>query len=295
MKAFLFLLSACLCWGSSLVAAEATLKPFILASNQVETPAAGQARVKAALTGAGFTLAGETSPYAGTQVLVVTSDALRQAAAKSPQGGFGAVQRVALVQAGEKLQVSFTNPVYMAQVYRMSADLTPIQDALTKALGKQGEFGMEGGMTAKQARGYHYKMMMPYFDDVSELATHASHQDALAAVEKGLAANAGGASKVYRVDLPGKEESVFGVALTQKVSSDKFIMSEIDFKEVKSAAHLPYELLVTGNKVIALRAEFRIAINFPDLSMMGANSFMNIMDAPSDIEEALTQVAKGGP
>ena len=74
---------------------------------------------------------------------------------------------------------------------------------------------------------------------------------------------------------------------------DTFIMTEIDFKDVRSTAHLPYEILVTGEEVEALHARFRIAINFPDLSMMGSNSFMNIMPSPDAIKEALTQTAGG--
>jgi len=74
---------------------------------------------------------------------------------------------------------------------------------------------------------------------------------------------------------------------------DKFIMNEIDFKPLRSTAHLPYELLVRGGKVEALHARFRIAINFPDLSMMGANSFVNIMATPDAIFETLTNVAGG--
>jgi hypothetical protein len=74
---------------------------------------------------------------------------------------------------------------------------------------------------------------------------------------------------------------------------DKYIMSEIDFKDVKSAAHLPYEILVSGNKAYALYARFRIATSFPDLSMMGSNSFMNIMKSPEAIRKALVQAAGG--
>ena len=73
----------------------------------------------------------------------------------------------------------------------------------------------------------------------------------------------------------------------QRYMDDKFIMSEIDFKELRSTAHLPYEVLVSGNKVFAQYARFRIAINFPDLSMMGAHSFMNIMKTPDAIRDAL--------
>jgi hypothetical protein len=74
---------------------------------------------------------------------------------------------------------------------------------------------------------------------------------------------------------------------------DSFIMNEIDFKETRSTAHLPYDILVTGDEVEALHARFRIAMNFPDLSMMGANSFMNIMPSPDAIKASLTKAAGG--
>jgi hypothetical protein len=70
-------------------------------------------------------------------------------------------------------------------------------------------------------------------------------------------------------------------------------MDYIDFGDVKSTAHLPYEILVSGNKVYHLYARFRIAISFPDLSMMGSNSFMSIMSAPGAIKDALKETLAG--
>ncbi|MBZ0092279.1 MAG: hypothetical protein K8F27_08680, partial [Sulfuricellaceae bacterium] len=55
----------------------------------------------------------------------------------------------------------------------------------------------------------------------------------------------------------------------------------------------PYEMLVADNKVIAQYARFRIAIDFPDLSMMGSNSFMSIMAAPDAINKVLRETATG--
>jgi hypothetical protein len=45
--------------------------------------------------------------------------------------------------------------------------------------------------------------------------------------------------------------------------------------------------------VYTLPAEFRIAISFPDLSMMGSNSFASIMCAPNAIKTALTKASGG--
>lgn len=283
------LLFALLMYGNFALA-EVILKPFVLASKSEGNIATKSAQVKTALTTAGFTVVGEYAPYPGASVIIVTNDDLKRNAAASDFGGYGAVQRVSLTEVGKEVQVSYTNPVYMANVYRMKGDLSEVATSLANALGKVEEFGAQG-MTAKQARKYHYTIGMEYFDEPSVLAEYGSYEEAVQAVDAKLADNKNGVSKVYRVDVPGKQESVFGVALKgsgdNKYMDDRFIMNEIDFHDVKSTAHLPYEVLVSGNKVYALYARFRIAINFPDLSMMGKNSFMNIMKAPGAIRDVL--------
>jgi uncharacterized protein (DUF302 family) len=289
------LLSALFLFVSVAQADDVKLKPFVLASKSAGTVAEKSAQVKTALTTAGFTVVGEYAPYAGANIVIVTNDELKKNAAASEFGGYGAVQRVSITEAGKEVQVSYTNPVYMAQVYRMEGDLSGVAAALASALGKVEEFGAQG-MTAKKARKYHYTIGMEYFDEPSELAEYGSYEEAVQAVDAKLANNQNGVSRVYRVDIPGKQESVFGVGLKgsgdSKAMDDQFIMNEIDFRDVKSTAHLPYEVLVSGNKVYALYARFRIAINFPDLSMMGKNSFMNIMKAPEAIRKALQNTVK---
>ena len=278
------------------IAQDAVLKPFVLASKGAGTATQTLEATTAALTKAGFTVAGSYSPYAGVTILGVTSDDLRSIAAKSEHGGFGAAVRVAVTQVKDQVQVSYTNPAYMANAYRMADDLKDISAKLQAALGRIEEFGAKG-LTPAQLRKYHYTFGMEYFDEPNTLATYPSYEDALKAVEAGLAAGKQGVTKVYRVDVAGKKETLFGVAMKgegdNKYMDDKYIMSEIDFKDLKSTAHLPYDILVSGNKVYALYARFRIAISFPDLSMMGANSFMNIMKAPEAMRAALALTAGG--
>jgi len=292
------LLSALLLFGvSNAMAEDVNLKPFVLASKAAGTVAGKTEQAKASLTAAGFTVVGNYSPYPDANILIVTNDALKKNAADSEHGGFGAIQRVAITKVKDEVQVSYTNPVYMANAYRMKGDLSGVAAGLAAALGKIEEFGSKQGMTAKQARKYHYMLGMEYFDDQDVLAEYASYEEAVQSVDAKLAANKNGVSRVYRVDIPGKQESVFGVALkgateSEKYMDDRFIMSEIDFRELRSTAHLPYEVLVSGNKVYAMYARFRIAINFPDLSMMGKNSFMNIMKTPDAIRDVLKKTVQ---
>ena len=149
-------------------------------------------------------------------------------------------------------------------------------------------------MTAKKLGKYHYMMAMQRFDDPSELASFDSHAAAIKAVENGLAVDGDSLSLVYRIDIPGTEQTVFGVGMraTSEEKDEVDIdathqMSVVDFEGYSKVAYFPYEVLVNGNEVEALHMRFRMAVHFPDLSMMGAHGFTKLMSAPGATEDAL--------
>lgn len=277
-------------------------KPFVLASKGPGDFNTKVEETKAALTQAGFEILGEYSPYSKTfvdnaEVIVVTNNELKKAATMTKYGGFAAPWRVAVTQVGDEIQVSYANPPYIANAYRLNADLNGVSQALKAALGDEETFGSKRGLTARKLRKYHYTFGMEYFDDVYELAEYGSHKQAVATLEKNLADGVAGVTKVYRLDLPNNV-TVFGVARRAPTEADidmdeKHIMSIVDFNELKGTAYLPYEIMVDGNNVVALHMRFRMAVHYPDLKMMGSNSFMNIMPSPSAIQKALTAVAGG--
>ena len=271
-------------------AADRPLKPYLLGFRGAATVDARLTETKAALEEKGFQLVGEYAPSKGVHVLVATSETLKAAAAKSPFGAYGAVVRVSVTDTGKELQVAATNPRYFAAAYRMKDDLDDVAAALEEAIGKTAEFGSKDGLTAAKLRQYHYMMMMPRFDDPVKLASFRSQDEALAAVEAGLAAKKGGSSKVYRVDVPGGKESVFGVAIAEGEGADAVIMPVIDIAELKHTPHLPYEVVVSNGSVYMLHGKFRIALDFPDLTM---GKFMKISGAPSAIEGKLQLLAGG--
>jgi hypothetical protein len=267
-----------------LLAADAEhYKPYVLASEESGSVAKKISKAKKALAGQGFSVAGEYAPYPGAHVLVVTSDELRSAAAKTDTGGYGAVQRIAFTEVGDTVQVSYTNPHWMGNMYRMDIDMEGVASSLEAALGRQQDFGTEDKWTAKKLRKYNYMIFMPHFTDQLTLAEYGSHQEALAVVEGGLAAGKGGTSQIYRVDVSGKDESLFGVGLKEGEGADAAVMEVTDKGAFKHTAHLPYELLVSGNKVLMLHGKFRIAQSFPDLTM---GTFMKISGAPDGIKDA---------
>jgi hypothetical protein len=293
---FMILFSA----GSALAAD--ILMPFVLASTSSGDVATVSGEVKSKLTGAGFEVAGEYSPYDGANIIIVTNDALKATAAKSDFGAYGAAQRVSITKNGDVTEVVYTNPVYMAAAYRMASDLADIRAQLEGALGAEKDFGSEKDLTAEDLAKYHYTVMMEYFDDPSELAEYDSQAEALKAVNDSLAAGLGAASKVFQIDIPGKDESIIGVALKGKdaddCSGDEFIMGKIDKASPRSTAHLPYEIVVSDGTAYALFARFRIAINWPHLPMMASETgatFMSIMCSPGAIEEALIEASGEEP
>jgi len=283
----------------AVAAKKSRLKPFVLASSSSGEMATVVNDVRNKLKGGGFEVAGEYVPYDNSHVFVVTNKSLQSAAGKARGGAYAAAQRVSVTKVDGKVQVAYTNPTYMAYAYRMRDDLANTYAQLEKALGKDKEFGAKKGLKAKKLKKYHYTFGMEYFDEPYELASYGSHAEAVRAVEAGLAAKKAGVTKVARIDIAGKDQTLFAVGLQagddNKFASDKYIMGTIDFLEERSTAHVPYEILVKGNEVYALHGRFRIALSFPDLSMMGDKSFMNIMDSPSAIGKALAEVSGGDP
>ena len=270
------------------LAADERYSPYVLASSSAGDVAGKADSVRTALQQNGFEIAGEYAPYDNALIIIVTNDAMRKNAAKSDMGGYGAAARVSLTQNGDQVEVSYTHPGWMAHVYRMDGDNNAIADKLKAALGAEKVFGSEGGRTADNLREYHYMMFMPYFNDQVKLAEYGSHSEAVAAVNAALSAGKGGASKVYQIQIDGKDETLFGVALKQGDGADATVMGVTDSGTPKHTAHLPYDMLVSGSNVYMLHGKFRIAQSFPDLTM---GTFMKISSAPDAIEASMRAAA----
>lgn len=279
--------------------AEELLKPFLAAPDQQGDIRAVGDQLKKRLKDSGFSVVGDYVPYAKSRVLAVTSDALKRAAGKTDRGGYGAVMRVSLAEEGKSVQVACTNPRYLAAAYHLPDSLDRASEALNKAVGCQEPFGSQG-MSAKDVADYNYAVGMEYFEDAYDLGKFDSFEAAVKSVEASLAEKKGGVEKVYRVDIPGRQQVVFGVAMRteaaggDKYGDDAFQMGMVDVDARKRAAYLPYEILVSGNKAEALHMRYRMALYFPDLSMMGSGpSFFKLRSSPDAILQALRSTSGG--
>jgi len=278
---------------SACLAAETTYKPFVLASVSDRGLADQTEATIAALENAGFILAGQYAPLPNANVVIVTSPELQAIAAATARGGYAAAQRVSVTERNGKTEVAFVNPLYIQYAYRLDGDMQPVHDSLSQALGNVESFGSEDGLSAKKLGKYRYMVMMQRFDDPSELGSYSSHEEALLAVEQGLAREGDGLGQVYRIDVPGKQQSLFGVRMKATGKSDDEMdideahqLAIVDFDGYSKVAYFPYEILVNGNEVEALHMRFRMALYFPDLSMAGEHGFTKLMSAPGATEDA---------
>ena len=279
------------------LAAETTYQPFVLASINDRSLAEQTAATISALESAGFTLAGRYAPLPNANVIVVTSPRLQAIAAQTERGGYAAGQRVSVTERDGKTEVAFVNPLYIRFAYRLDGDLQGVYDQLSGTLGNVESFGSEKGLSAKKLGKYHYMVAMQRFDDPSELASFDSYEAALAAVEQGLGRQGDALTQVYRIDLPDKEQTVYGVAMKATGGSEDEMdideahqLSIVDFEGYSKVAYFPYELLVNGNEVEALHMRFRMAVHFPDLSMMGEHSFIKLKSSPGATEDAFESI-----
>ena len=280
----------------AVTAEDSNYKPFVIASSGLGTLDEKTQTTLTALETAGFEVAGQYSPVEGTNIIVVTSDELKTIAAMSDRGGYAAGQRVSVSEVDDSVEVAFINPVYIQYGYRLQGEMQTVYDALVASLGNIGFCGGKGKkMTAKKLGKYHYMVGMQYFDDPSELGSFDSYEAAIAAVENGLAQTDDALSQVYRIDIPGKQQTVFGVGMKMTNEDEKdldsaFQMGVVDFEDCKKRAYFPYEVLVDGKNVEALHMRFRMAMHFPNLSMMGKHGFTKLISAPGAIEKALEKM-----
>ena len=274
------------------------LKPMMLAYTKSGADVAAETEaVRERLTQAGFRVLGEYALDDSARVMVFTSDELLDAAASSDRGAYVAPLRVSVTRVGTDLQVSYNDLEYFRHAYQLDRSLGDVMSSLANTLGAQEAFGAQGLTPAILGR-YRYAFGMERFGDPYLLAAYPSRERALAVLEANLSAGKGGVREVYRVDIPGRDATLIGVAIreaegAERSASDRFNLATVDVGDRRHTAYLPYEILVDGGRVEALHMRFRMALHFPDLSMMGENSFMQLRRSPVALEKALTGAAGG--
>ena len=278
------------------------LKPYIVGFATSESVSATSEKVVNQLEVNGIKVVGQYQPSndKNRYIIIFTSSEIESAIKKTGGlTGFAATLRIGITSESGKTIVSYTNPIYWGNAYfradfdKVASNYSELTEHLQKAMKASGTFvgktfGSKLGLSEKDLRKYHYMMAMPYFEDVVELGSFENYSSAINKIENSIKKGIPAVKMVSKVSIPGKELTLYNFALSGEKGESKFLPI-IDIGQPKHTAFLPYEVLVMGNKVVMLHGRYRIALSFPDLTMM---TFTKIMSTPGDIESLMKQLVK---
>ena len=285
---------------SALTSFAQVLSPYTLGAKSSKGLKESASLVNEKLTANGFQVLGEYAPADDPNrwLIVFTTESLLYAAGKTGGlTGFAAALRVALTFESGRVLISYTTPEYWLNAYyrddyeTVKALLDPLSDKLEKVMQGSGTyagtaFGSEKGLEPDDLRSYKFMMGMPKFHETKVLGDFESYRDAIDKVESSLLKGVPEVTKVYSIEVPGKELKLYGFALGGEKGESHFLPI-IDISSPKHTAFLPYEFLVMGNEVHMLHGRYRIALSFPDLKM---GTFTKIMSSPGDIQDLLERI-----
>ena len=275
------------------------LKPYILAATSDASFVEVSDAVKINLTESGLEVIGEYYPANDNnrKVFIVTSTELKAAVTIfGGLTGFAAVLRVALTAEDGTINISYTNPIYWGNAYygdnydEVKSHYISVTEKISSALFKIGEsknlpFGSEDGLTEKSLRKYRYMFGMERFNDIAKLNEFDSYEDAVNTIDDKLENSE---YLVYSVEFPEQKLKLYGIAISGEKGEEHFLPI-IDSPTPKHTAFLPYELLIVDKKAVMLHGRYRIALSFPDLTMI---TFSKIMSTPGDIKQYLQGYTK---
>jgi len=273
-----------------------TIQPFYKIGEFDKELTTVQTEVNQLLTGAGFEVLGTYHPENNPAMLVIAfsnSDLQQLSLQFKDRGALAGVLKAAIIEKDGKSTLSILNPEYMFLAYwgkqlnGQEQQLTAFSDKIVQLFSKMGNPVTFGGeMDKEDLPGYHYKIMMPYFDDPDELADFNSFEEGLRIIRANLSAKKGNTSKVYELVLPEKKIAVFGIGLMDEENGESHFLPIIGENHL---AAMPYQIILQGTKATALPGKYRLALYWPELTM---GTFMKIMHTPRYIEKTLQGLTK---
>jgi len=273
------------------VSAEKTLSPYFKVTETEASIADISSQIKEAVTANGFDIIGEYHPAQDENLFVVcfTSDELKSLSLQfNDRGALASVMKAGFVKKDGKVTVTLLNPEYMFLAYwgrQLNGQeelLVNFSEKVKNIFTKFGTLENYGGEEdAEDLPHYHYMMMMPYFDDPDELATFNSFEEGLEIIRNNLNKGKGNTHKVFEQIFPDKQIAVFGVGLWDQETGEAHFLSIVGEGHI---ANLPYEIILQGNEATMLAGKYRIALNWPELTM---GTFMKIKSTPGEIEDTM--------
>ncbi|PLW95775.1 MAG: hypothetical protein C0591_10395 [Marinilabiliales bacterium] len=271
--------------------AQESLSPYFKVAEMEMSVAEASQQVKDAIKANGYEVIGEYNPEHDENLFVVcfTNQELRGLSLQfSDRGPLASVMKAGFVKENSKVTITLLNPEYMFLAYwgkqlNGQEDLLVMVSEKVKSIFK--EFGTlenyGGEVKTKDLPGYHYMMMMPYYDDPDELKEFNSFEEGLEIIRKNLEKKKGNTYKVYEQVFLNKKIAVFGVALWDDETGEAHFLETVGEGHI---ANLPYEIILQDKTATMLAGKYRIALYWPELTM---GTFMKIKSTPGEIEDTM--------
>lgn len=271
--------------------AQESLSPYFKVAEMEMSVAEASQQVKDAIKANGYEVIGEYNPAHDENLFVVcfTNQELRGLSLQfSDRGPLASVMKAGFVKENSKVTITLLNPEYMFLAYwgkqlNGQEDLLVMVSEKVKSIFK--EFGTlenyGGEVKTKDLPGYHYMMMMPYYDDPDELKEFNSFEEGLEIIRKNLEKKKGNTYKVYEQVFLNKKIAVFGVALWDDETGEAHFLETVGEGHI---ANLPYEIILQDKTATMLAGKYRIALYWPELTM---GTFIKIKSTPGEIEDTM--------
>lgn len=249
------------------------------------------------ITDANFEIVGKykVAGNSDLQVICFSRDDLRAVCGEfEDRGALASVLKIALRKSNDTVEISLLQPNYMFYAY-FGADYknqekildeidTDAKNILVGTYGDLYDFG--GSMEIEKIEKYHYKVMMPYFDDPEVLEEYNSFEGGLKYIRQQIASSGQNIQLVYEQVNEAKQTAVFGIGLLQAETGEGQFIPIIGERNI---AAMPYEIILQGEEVSMLHGKYRFALYWPELTM---GTFMKIMSTPGDVEDVMESITE---
>ncbi len=273
-----------------------TYSPYYKIANIETNLTTTATNVKQVITDGGYNVIGEYHPGDNENLYVIcfTNKQLSNLSLEFKEmGALASVLKVGIIIKNGKTTLTFLNPEYMFLAYwgkqldGQQAELTNLSNDIKDMFSSMGTLSVFGGsLTKDDLVGYHYKVMMPYFDDPDGLEDFDSFEEGLKIIRENLKKGKGNTVKVYEQVFADKKVAVFGVGLLDKEEGEAHFLPIVGENHI---ANLPYEIILQDDEASMLAGKYRIALYWPELTM---GTFMKIMSTPGDIEDVMEELCE---
>jgi len=245
-----------------------------------------------------FEIIGEYHPAKDTSLLVITftnQKLLDICEQVSDRGLMAAVMRVGLISKNGHVEISLLNPEYIFYAYlrddfkKYAIELNQISIDIKMALYPISDGFLPyitSSLSDRELIEFRFSVYNPGFDEPVIIKQFDDFEQAVNKIRDNLQARKGGCVKVYELVDKDKKMAVFGVGLLDRRRGEAVFLPKLGKSHL---AALPYELVVSDNKVMILHGKYRFPLYWSDITMA---EYRRIYKSPRDVEELMKALTK---